>query len=124
MSEPLREPGAGNILQSPDSIDDVTADVAFGSTRTPNGTRPTLVTVSVSVEATGGSEGRVECDIDGSPTAFVAVNTAAGALSGNPDVSQTETVTFLVPAGSTYTIRNALDPAATNAIDAVHEAQL
>lgn len=124
MTEPLREPGGANVLQSPDEIVDVTADVAFGSPRTPNGRRATLVTASLSIEATGGNESRVECDVDGEPTAYAIVNTSSGGLTGNPDVTQTESVTFLVPAGSSYTLRNVADPAGTNAIHDVHEAAL
>lgn len=124
MREPFREPGSSMILRQPEEISDVTAEVSFDAARAPNDRRPTLVTASVSIEATGGNEGRVETDVDGETTAYAIVDTAAGGLTANPDVTQTESVTFLVPAGSTYTIRNVLDPAATNTIDGVHEATL
>lgn len=106
-----------------DTITDVTASVSFGTARTPSD-GPHLVMVSVTMEATGGNLAEIQFQIDGTLRVEVGVNTASGALTGNPDVIQTESTMLVVPDMSSYTVVNNLDPAGTNSIDHVHEIPL
>lgn len=106
-----------------DTINDVTSSVSFGSARAPSD-GPHLVLITITVEATGGNAGSIQFQIDGTVRVEAGVDTASGALTGNPDVIQTESTTFLVPKGSSYTVVNNLDPAGTNSIDRANEIPL
>lgn len=113
-----------DILSVKGGYSDETANISFGASRTPNVERPTLVAITASVEASGGSAAEVAIDIDGIQVESLVSNTSSGGLSGNPNVINTVSETVIVPAGSSYTIRNVTDPNATNAISSVQELTL
>lgn len=103
---------------------DVTSNVAFDTPRTPNEKRPTLVLATVQVLSTGGSEASVTVDVDGATRAEFSATATAGALTSAPDFQQTETTTFLVPSGASYTVSNSADPGGSNSITRVQEVTL
>lgn len=102
---------------------DATADVSFGTPRTPAG-GPTLVLAVVATTATGGNPAEVAVDVGGTERSSVTTDTASGGLAGNPDVTTGQVVTTTVPRGGSYTLRNVTDPAVANAVSAVHELKL
>lgn len=98
---------------------DATADVSFGVARTPtDGTVLVYATVRVSSD---GNPGQVTVSVDGAQRAEAWIDVDAGGLTGTPNNHARETITFLVQDGSSYTLANALDPAAANAIVLVEE---
>lgn len=107
---------------------DVTADVSFGTARTPSTNEATHVIATVAIESTGGNEGRVDFDLDtgggGRTVAQFGVQSTSGALTGAPDSRDKQSITVIVPSGTSYTLVNALDPAGTNAIVSVEEMSL
>lgn len=117
-----------SALLTSGEYEDVTGSVSFGVERTPNEDTSTLVALTATTYSTGGTEARVEVEVD-SGNGFVtrsvsATLTNAGALTSDPDAADTETSLVYVSDGSTYRIVNVSDPNGTNAIEMVHEVSL
>lgn len=104
----------GVSVGAPESV-----SLTFGTARDPG--ERVFVTATVSVYATGGNEARVTAMVNGTERSRASVNTAAGSLTGNPDVISESEVSFFVDEGETYTLENTLDPNTSNAIVNVTE---
>lgn len=115
---------ARSLLGIDGGYTDTTAETSFGTARIPDANNPTLVLVAVHIRSTGGSTAQVDIDVDGTKRAESTVTATAGALTSAPDVQTTETVSLIVGAGSSFTIRNTADPNGTNSIASVHELTL
>lgn len=103
------------------SYSDATANVSFGTSRTPNPDKATLVLATVTVYSTGGNIAQIQFDVGGSQKAEVMTAVYSGALASAPDTEERRTASFIVPPGSSYTIRNVADPNTTNSLDSVLE---
>lgn len=106
----------------PGEYEDVSGSISFETERDP--ANAVLVLATIAVFSTGGVAATVEIDVGGVKRVETTVHTTAGGLSGDPDTEQTETLTFAVPRGWTYMIRNVADPGGVNAIHMVHEMPL
>jgi hypothetical protein len=123
MREPSREPFVSSIVQVGETYSDVTATVSFGTSRTPDAERPTLVIATVLLR-TDGTAAEATVDVNGATVTSLHFDTDAGGLAEAPPAEAHYSATVFVPPESSYTISNTADPALANAIQHVQEIQL
>lgn len=94
-------------------VNDVTASVSFGSSRTPNADRTVQVLIQANA-VSDGAQSRISFDMDGTEVTEVVGEMVASGTGSNGSVQVP--VSFDVPPGSSYTVRNAADPTGNNSI--------
>lgn len=124
MADTVRTPtwlAQNNVLEE---RSESSASPGFGSFRTPNADRTTLLTVEASAQTDGAADGTVELDVDKdggtSPDFTLTVANVGSTATGGTTV--TDSVAGVpIPAGASYQVSNASDPNAANSLDVVRE---
>ena len=97
--------------------------LGFGSWRTPNAARPTLVIIEAGTQPTAGSGAQIEVAVDesGGTTEDYDLTVSGSIANIGVGVNQPGTISFIVPAGGSYQVKNTLDPATANTIHDIRE---